>query len=106
MRDNCYNHTETVDQRLASFGFTPELPLYVAADWADVDRDREQEVRGERRSALAACCLAFVGSKRGRGCSRRSSRCTWRTWTGTGSRGWGWGSGVGCVADAVRDVGK
>lgn len=74
MRDNCYNHTETVDQRLASFGFTPELPLYVAADWADVDVDREQEVgQGGGPACTTAQGLRFapvvraygVGSWRG-----------------------------------------
>ncbi len=54
MRDNCYNHTETVDERLASFGVTPQLPLYVAADWADVDPDREQQVGRRRRTAWPA----------------------------------------------------
>lgn len=53
VRDNCYNHTETVDERLASFGVTPQLPLYVAADWADVDPDREQQVGGACRTAWA-----------------------------------------------------
>ncbi len=57
VRDNCYNHTETVDERLALFGVTPQLPLYVAADWADMDPTREEQV-GSCRTAFGRTVLA------------------------------------------------
>ncbi|KAG2483042.1 hypothetical protein HYH03_018071 [Edaphochlamys debaryana] len=51
VRDNCYSHTETVEQQLASFGFNTSIPLYVASYWDDVDAERKERSLSALRAA-------------------------------------------------------
>ncbi|EFJ43295.1 hypothetical protein VOLCADRAFT_106875 [Volvox carteri f. nagariensis] len=44
VRDNCYNNTETIDVQLRLFAFSPDVPLYVASYWNDVEPERAKKV--------------------------------------------------------------
>lgn len=44
VRDNCYRHTEEVEEQLALFGFSTALPLYVGSYWQDVEPERMGKV--------------------------------------------------------------
>jgi hypothetical protein len=69
VRDNCFNHTDEIGERLALFGLSNSTILYVGSYWPDVTKERSDKVgaRGLAGGGREGKGLREEGAQRGVG---------------------------------------